>query len=75
MFYAMVYGSLPFYDSKEPKLIEAICEAPLKFDVKTPVTNEAKEILRRMLEKDPAKRIKLIEVMDMDYYKLEESKI
>jgi len=28
-----------------------------------------------MLEKDPLKRLKLIEVMDMDYYKLEEPQI
>lgn len=31
--------------------------------------------MKRMLEKDPLKRLKLIEVMDMDYYKLEEPQI
>lgn len=75
MFYAMLYGCLPFYDPKENKLIEAICEQPIKFNVNLPVTAEAKEIIKRMLEKDPAKRIKLIEVMDMDYYKMERPQI
>lgn len=75
MFYAMIYGVLPFYNSKENKLIEAILEQQVKFDPKIAVTNEAKDIIRRMLDKDPKKRLKLIEVMDMDYYKLEEDKI
>lgn len=75
MFYAMLYGSLPFYNAKENKLIEAITEQPVKFDPKIHVTNEAKDIMKRMLEKDPLKRLKLIEVMDMDYYKLEEPQI
>ena len=75
MFYAMIYGSLPFFNAKENKLIEMIVEQPVKFDPKVAVTNEAKDIMRRMLEKDPTKRLKLIEVMDMDYYKLEDQQI
>lgn len=75
MFYAMLYGSLPFFNSAEGKLISSICNDPVKFAINVPVTEEAKGIIRRMLDKDPMKRLKLIELMDMDYYKLEPHQI
>lgn len=57
MFYAMLYGHLPFWGTTEEDFIEHIISAPLKFDVDIPVTNECKEILRGMLNKDPEKRM------------------
>lgn len=52
-----------------------IIEKPLKFDPNVPVSEEAKKLITGMLEKDPAKRARLIEIMDMDYYKMEASQI
>ena len=41
--------------------------AALKFPPKVPVTLEAKELIRSMLNKDPTKRIPLLEVMSSPY--------
>lgn len=49
MFYAMLYGTLPFFHKVEDKLIDAIVNQPLKFDPKVPVSDEAKEIMTGML--------------------------
>ena len=75
MFYAMLYGTLPFYGKSEKEFIEKIKHSPLKFPNDTPVTEEGKEILRRMLEKDPKQRLQLIEFMEMDYYQFEEDEL
>ena len=60
MFYAMLYGHLPFWGDTEEEFVNKIINAPLKFDVDVPVTKEAKDILRGMLQKDPEKRMELI---------------
>jgi len=68
MFYAMLYGTLPFYNRNEDKLIDAIVNNPLKFDPKVPVSEEAKFIMTGMMAKDPLKRLKLVEIMQSKYY-------
>jgi hypothetical protein len=49
MFYAMVYGHLPFWGDTEEDFINKIINAPLKFDATVPVTQEAKDMMRGML--------------------------
>lgn len=46
MFYAMVYGTLPFYHEKENELVRMIRNDPVKFPKTHPVTQEGKEIIR-----------------------------
>jgi serine/threonine protein kinase len=75
MFFTLLYGALPFHHANDAKLKEMIIEKPLKFDPNVPVSEEAKKLITGMLEKDPAKRARLIEIMDMDYYKMEASQI
>lgn len=69
MFYAMLYGTLPFYADKEDKIIKLIKTAPLKFDKDVIITPMAKEVIQKMLERDPQKRLDLMDLMDMDFYK------
>jgi hypothetical protein len=38
MFYAMLFGKLPFFSSDEDEVIELIINAPLKFPTDLPVT-------------------------------------
>ena len=57
MFYAMLYGTLPFFGNTEKEFIEKIKNAPLKFNNNIPVTEEAKQVIRRMVEKDPKQRL------------------
>jgi len=72
MFYAMLYGTLPFFHKVEDKLIDAIVNQPLKFDPKVPVSDEAKDIMTMMIMKDPTKRVTLNKVMEMNYYYMDE---
>ena len=53
MFYALLYGTLPFFGKNEKEFIDKIKHSPLKFPNDIPVTDQAKEVLRRMVEKDP----------------------
>jgi len=53
MFYAMIYGTLPYSSSDEKTLIKMIKSDPIKFPKNIPITNEGKEAIKSMLNKDP----------------------
>ena len=53
IFYAMLYGTLPFYNDDEKIMINRTLNSPLKFPNDCPVSEQAKEIMTKMLEKDP----------------------
>lgn len=53
MFYALLYGHLPFWGDTEEDFIDKIINAPLKFPANVPVTGECKAMIRGMLQKDP----------------------
>lgn len=72
MFYAMLYGHLPFWGESEDEFIDKIINAPLKFDPEVPVTPECKEMIKGMLQKNPEQRMPLIDIMNLDYYIIEE---
>lgn len=75
MFFAMLYGELPFNKGDEKELIKSIKSDPVKFPNTVPVTEGAKDVMRRMLEKDPAKRIELVDFVDIPYCLLEEEEL
>lgn len=68
MFYAMLYGHLPFWGDSEDEFIDKIINQPLRFDADVPVTPECKDAIKALLQKDPEKRILLIDVMNLDYF-------
>ena len=72
MYYAMLYGHLPFWGDTEDDFIDKIISAPVKFDLSIPVSNECKEVLKGMLHKDPEKRYQLIEIMTLPYFIMDE---
>jgi len=75
MFYAMLYGTLPFYAENEQKTKQKIREGRLRFPVEVPVTEMAKDVIRSMLERDPDQRIGLLEFMDLPYYSMPEDEM
>jgi serine/threonine protein kinase len=75
MFYAMLYGELPFWGETEDELVHNICKQPLRFPQRVPVTEGARELLRLMLAKDPLERAPLIDLMTSDYNMLEDTKL
>ena len=53
MFYAMLYGTLPFYSADEDALRQKIRAAKVTFPNDVAVTDMGKDLLRHMLHKDP----------------------
>lgn len=72
MFYAMLFGTLPFNASNDQETRKKIKAAKITFPKNVPVTDKAKELLLMMLQKDPSERLELIQMMDMEYYKLDD---
>ncbi|XP_023213988.1 calcium/calmodulin-dependent protein kinase kinase 1-like, partial [Centruroides sculpturatus] len=60
--YSFVYGQVPFHDDNILNLYNKIKNDPLKFPDKPAVSDNLKDLLKRMLEKEPEKRIKLSEI-------------
>ena len=75
MFYGMLYGTLPFFGETEDEIIDKIVNAPLKFLPKVPVSAEAKDIIKNMLNKDPSKRASLVEIMSTNYVMMDDEEI
>jgi len=75
MFYAMLYGTLPFWGENESKTKQKIRTGQLKFPADVPVTDMAKQVIRAMLEKDPEQRIGLLQFMDLPYYSMEDNEL
>lgn len=72
MFYSLLSGQLPFYTEDEHATIKLIKTAPIKWLKHIPITPGAKEIITKMLEKDPSKRLNLMDFMDTEFYKSED---
>ena len=70
MFYAMLYGSHPFYSKDEEELVNNIKHAEIIFHEEEIVSEDAKNVIKRMLDRDPSKRIELLKFMETDYYKM-----
>ena len=75
MFYAMMFGSLPFHANTEKEIINAIKNNYVKFPNDIPITQECKEIIKSMLHKDPLKRLQLLDFMNMPYVLWEEEEV
>lgn len=67
MMYTMIYGELPFFSSNEKDLVKKIITDPIKFKNSYPITPMGKDMLKAMLQKDPTKRIELIDFVQSDY--------
>lgn len=64
--YEMVYGFCPFESTTIPKLIEVLKETELEFPPNVVVSDETKRLLRRLLTKDPTKRIEWMELLKVN---------
>ena len=75
MYYAILFGKLPFFSDNEDEIIDLIINAPLKFPNDVPVTNEAKDIIKAMMNKDPTKRMNLLDLMNTNYYMMDDEEL
>ncbi|XP_021941699.1 serine/threonine-protein kinase STE20-like, partial [Zootermopsis nevadensis] len=60
--YAFVYGQIPFHDDNVLALYNKIQNDPVVFQEKPLVSEELKDLISRMLYKDPSQRLTLPEV-------------
>lgn len=60
--YAFVYGKLPFHDDNIVVLYDKIRTAPLTFPPVPFVSDDLKDLISLMLEKNPALRITLPDI-------------
>lgn len=72
MYYAMLFGHLPFWGDTEDDFVDSITLEALKFPKDVPVTNECKDILKGMTNKDPEERFTMLDIMNSNYYKMED---
>jgi serine/threonine protein kinase len=49
MFYAMIYGNLPFWGETEEEFIDKILSSTVKFDPNVTLSSECKDLLKGML--------------------------
>jgi serine/threonine protein kinase len=60
--YAFVYGQIPFHDDNVMALYSKIQSDPVVFQERPPISEELKDLISRMLHKDPSQRLTLPEV-------------
>jgi [calcium/calmodulin-dependent protein kinase] kinase len=60
--YAFVYGQIPFHDDNVMALYSKIQNDPVVFQEKPTICEELKDLISRMLHKDPSQRLTLPEV-------------
>jgi len=72
MLYTMIFGTLPFTADDERTLVKQIKNDQVKFPKTSPITPEGKEVIKAMLQKDPSKRIELIDFVSQPYNIMEE---
>ena len=62
MLYAMLYGTVPFKANNMSELQKLIMKA--KYTLKEDVSEEARELLQGLLERDPAKRLTIDQILE-----------
>ena len=60
--YSLLFGKLPFNGTSNSEVIKSITKSSVKFPKSIPVSDEARNLIHRLLEKDPTKRIKMLEI-------------
>jgi serine/threonine protein kinase len=75
MQYAMLFGRLPFWGDTEEETINKIQNAPLKFDPEVCITDECKEFMTNMLQKQADKRMDLINLIQLPYFIIDDEEL
>lgn len=66
----MLYGSTPWPKvNSQYDLLEKIKYVPIRFIEQISVSEKAKFLIKRMLEKEPSKRISYSELLEDSYFK------
>lgn len=66
--YALLNGSLPFVDSLEKNVMRKIIESEVEFPKNSKLSPEAVDLIKKMLNKNPEKRIRIIDIKQHPWY-------
>ena len=69
IYYEMIYGHLPFHDDSLDKLYKMIYVNQPKFNSKVPVSDVSIDFIKKLLCKDPEKRITIREAKKHEIFK------
>lgn len=72
MMYAMLFGTLPFYSDNEKQLKEKIKTAKITFPSDVALTDMGRDLLLSMLDRDPKKRLELLNFMNTEYFNIDD---
>jgi len=72
LLYEMLYGTTPFVAETSELIEERIVKCRLVFPTRNPaeksISREAKDLIRKLLESDPKKRLKMIDVRKQPFF-------
>jgi len=57
LLYEMMVGIPPFYNQNQSLMFQLIRDSEVKFPSRPPLSDEAKDIIKKLLVKDPHKRL------------------
>lgn len=66
--YAMLVGSLPFVDPSEKVVMKKILESEVDFPKNSKLSPESLDLIKKMLNKNPEKRIRIIDIKQHPWY-------
>ena len=66
--YAMIYGYLPFRDKNKKNLFKLISDCNIEYPDYSCVSLVAKDLLKKVLIKDPSKRLNLQQIKEHPFY-------
>jgi serine/threonine protein kinase len=66
----MVIGVMPFSGDTEDEIIEQILKKKLKFKNTKPISDQFKDLVQKMLTKDPEKRITMFEIQNHSWMEM-----
>ena len=69
LLYAMLFGNFPFKSKKEEELFELINKAKLNFPDNIEISDEAKNLLFKIIVINPIKRVSLEDILNDPWFK------
>mmetsp|Transcript_11082 Transcript_11082/g.12544 ORF Transcript_11082/g.12544 Transcript_11082/m.12544 type:complete len:166 (-) Transcript_11082:38-535(-) len=75
MLYAIVIGKMPFTGDSEEEIITSITKKKLKFMNDKPISKELKELLNKILTKDPEQRINMFDIQNHQWMEMSDEEI
>lgn len=62
LLYELITGGAPFHSVHLDTLYQRILKQPLTFPSSVPISNEAKDLIHKLLHRDPAKRLRTLDI-------------